>query len=133
MNRRSFLRGVLLSAAALALPGKGKAAAPEPAVSAELAANIGAVFDALNGFDRVAASQAYAPGVDWRGKFDADMLHLAELGEHPSWSRRCELMQECITLDWLPDGMEHPSCRCSYANLDTGGDHPYYLRLHDEA
>jgi hypothetical protein len=82
MNRRSFLRGVLLGAVALALPWKGKAAEREPAVSAELADSIGDVFDALDGLDRIEASQRYALGVDWLGKFDADMLHLAELDEH---------------------------------------------------
>lgn len=107
MNRRSFLRSVLLSAAALALPWKGKAAESEPVVSAELADSVDDVFNALDDFD---IDTSYAR------EYCAQMRAMADR-----------------IIPWLQEEMEHQSCRYTYVGLDTDGDHPYYLRLRDEA
>jgi hypothetical protein len=65
MNRRSFLRSVLLSAAAWALPWKGKAVEPEPVVSAELADSVSGVFDVLDDLDKIDVRVAPTVAADW--------------------------------------------------------------------
>lgn len=107
MNRRSFLRSVLLGAAALALPWKGKAVEPELAVSAELADSVGDVFDALDDFD---IDTSYAR------EYCAQMRAMADR-----------------IIPWLRNETEFQLYGDSYVELDTGGEHSYYLRLHDEA
>ncbi len=107
MNRRSFLRGVLLGASALALPGKGKAAEPELAVSAELADGVEDVdvLDSL--FDETYTTRA-----------QEYMAQLQLLGDR--------------IVPWLRSGTEFQLYGDSYV-LDTDGEYSYYLRLRDEA